>query len=116
MQGPQLGAAIKARLDRLGWSQHGLVRRVNKTGITTISAGYLSQLIHGEVQSVGSDKLQAFAAVFGVTVDQLLDAGDATPPRTDLPTEGLHPSVVAVAKRFGKYLNDRDWDRVAGFL
>lgn len=77
MDGPKLGAALKVRLDQLGWSQHGFVRRVNNLG-GKLSSGYLSQLINGQVQSVGSEKLQAFAMAFGITVDQLLDASIPT--------------------------------------
>ena len=115
-----IGGVIKAYREQRGYSQGGLVRRVNATGLAHLTSSYVSMVEAGTVKNVGPDKLQALAVVFGVSVDTLLheaglSADTPAPVPPAAPAEELADLPTDLARDIAR-LPPKLRDRVAGYV
>lgn len=106
------GETLAARVASLMAERHWTAYRVAKE--TGLSTTYVDKILRGLAKHPSYSTLQRLAMAFGLdNVDELGAPGQSA---VELPTEGLHPLVIAVSRRIGKYLNEADWARVAGYM
>src|SRR4051794_10917035 len=111
------GATIRRLRKQRGLTQEELA---NKTGI---AQKYVSALERGQRTNPSREVVSALAKALQVPVTDLAKAawGDNPPPESDSGRAPANvqdlPSIIQGALgRFGKYLHDEDWARIAGYI
>lgn len=80
-----------------------------------VDATYVYRILKGQGKRPSHATLTRLAGVLGVTVEELTGV-DLPPVRVVPGTVDMPGPLLRVMERLGQYINDRDWEVVAGIL